>query len=248
LLRPGKNDAAIKPILLQQGFPGDDGESSGSHPYPYPQDVSMRLSKSVISVILSAVILLTMVTACSHKPKDEDLAKPDYLAPKTIYTSKWRKFTVNHPTGFWQVVKDEKWTLLYNNQDAPVQMVIDAQNHFITKPSLDQQLKRFLKTMKAKDVQVTGTSEVTIAGVTAQRTELTTAILFDYWESFKVPRKMVICCFRHGSRFYLMAYISDESNFDKYYPSFETLQKNFAFYVPGKGDSAPGETRPASAK
>lgn len=138
------------------------------------------------------------------------------------------QFTVKHPSGFWQVVTKEKWTLLYNNQDAPAQMIIDAKRHLFFTPDREKHFNKFLRSIKAKDVIIINEEKTMVDGIEALKFNCTATILFDYWDKYKVNRKMTILSFVRNKHSYIIAFLADENSFDDYFESFEILLKNFS--------------------
>jgi len=182
---------------------------------------------------------LSMSISCSKSKMLKGLDDPYNLLEKTVFTSKWKRFTINHPSGFWQVIKKERWTLLYNNQDAPVQMVVDANRHFLGMPDEEKRIKSFLKKFKAANTGPLLLEKTTIEGIEALKTVVKTNIMFDFWDKFYVERTLEIYAFNKNKCSYLFAFIADEQNFEKYYPGFTTLIGNFRTLDPkAKGPAA----------
>lgn len=170
--------------------------------------------------------MLCLTLSCGKK-KIKNFDDPYDLLEKTVHTSKWKRFTVTHPSGFWQVIKKEKWTLLYNNQDAPVQMVLDAKRHYLRVPDPEKRTNSFLKSFKAGQPELLDRDSFEIEGNQATRSIYTARVIFDYWDKFKVARKLEIIVFDKNKRSYLFAYIADEQNYDKYHDNFKVLLENF---------------------
>lgn len=183
-----------------------------------------------MATVFAFVLLISFSSGCFSSKKQDPFADIDYLTPQLQYASNWKQFSVKHPTGFWQVIKKEKWTLLYNNQDAPVQMVVDANRHYFGTPSNQKRVNRFIGALKMKNVSIISTESVTVAKVDALKTVVKGQIRFDFWDKFYVERMLTIHTFRHDGRSYLLGYISDLDNYEKYYKTYETLLENFKFY------------------
>lgn len=192
--------------------------------------------KKHISLLLVFCLLLMSVlcSSCSRKKKLTSLDTPYELLEKSFFTSKWKRFTVTHPSGFWQVIKKEKWTLLYNNQDVSVQMIVDAHRHFFKVPNSQKMEKSFFKSFKIRDMEIVNQDKKTVNGIPAQRTIVNAKIMFDYWDSYLVNRKLEVYTLTKNRCSYLIAYIADKENFDKYHKDFDVLLDNFKTISPKK--------------
>lgn len=182
--------------------------------------------KKGIPCLIATLFFGFFFQAC-WSSKNSELPDTNYLSPKISFTSKWKRFTVKHPTGFWQVIKNERWTLLYNNQDAPVQMIVDAKRHFVNIPSREKRLKSFIKSVKARKSEILDQEEIVIAGAKAVKINIEVEILFDYWDAFSVTRYIEVNFFEKNNRSYLLAYSSDKKHFKKYYQNFSNIKENF---------------------
>lgn len=187
------------------------------------------MKRTFIFVLLLFMLIINSGIGCNKKAMNvNSISGANYIAPEISYTSNWKHFTVKHPVGFWQVIKKEQWTILYNNQDVPVQMIIDAHRNYFTKPDVDQQINKFVKSIKLKKSSKKVSEEkTTISGMEAKKLTFEGTILFDYWDNFRVKRRVTVISLTWQKYSYILAYISDIKNFTKYYSSFDNLCNSF---------------------